>query len=141
MTITSWGKEGVHIRKKTRIACSTLMIGVLWAVVPASAQSLALTYDLDVRRDTVERVALASYQCSGSDWLNSIAACARDGEAAPLSSPKENAEGPALGIRRVTVGAAGHVAPAAIPRQTLQAAEDISDSRRRTADVSLRFGS
>jgi hypothetical protein len=131
----------VRIRNKARIACSALIITAGWADVPAGAQSLALSYDLEVRRDTVERVALPAYQCSGSDWLNSIASCASDGEVAAPSSPQETAAASVLRSRRVTVGGARHEAPAAIPHQTFQAGEDVSDSRRRTADVSLRFGS
>jgi hypothetical protein len=131
----------VHIRKKIKTACSALVIGVNWATVPADAQSLALSYDLGVRRDVVERVALPANQCSGSDWLNAIASCARDGEAAALSPPQDSAAASPRGIRRVTVGAIGQATAAAIPHQTLQAGEDALDGRRRTADVSLRFGS
>jgi hypothetical protein len=129
----------VPIKKKSKLACTALMIGVSWAAMPARAQSLALSYDMDVRRETVERVTLPNYQCSGSDWLSLIASCTRDREA--LSSPEESATAQASGIRRVTVGAAGHAAPAAIPHQALQTADDASDLRRRAADVSLRIGS
>jgi hypothetical protein len=131
----------VHIRKKIKNACSALVIGVNWATVPVDAQSLVLSYDLGVRRDVVERVALPADQCSGSDWLNAIASCARDGEAAALSSPEDSAAASTRGIRRVTVGAIGQATAAAIPHQALQAGEDALDGRRRTADVSLRFGS
>jgi hypothetical protein len=124
----------VNITKKIRLACFALVIDFISTAVPAGAQSLALSYDLDVRKDTVERVSLPTYHCTGSDWLNSIASCARDGGAA-----ESGAESP-LRIRRVTVGASGD-ATAAIPHHALQAGEDALNARRRTADVSLRFGS
>ena len=130
----------MHVRKKTRVACSALVIGVSCVTVPAGAQSLALSYDLGVRADLVARVALPADQCSGSDWLNAIALCARDREAAALSSPEDNAAASARGSRRVSVGATGQAPAATIP-QGLQAGEDPLDGRRRTADVSLRLGS
>jgi hypothetical protein len=141
ITIESLGEDrGVPRRKKTRIACSALVIGISWPAIDAGAESLALTYALDVRKDAVEHVALPTRQCSGSDWLNAIAPCARDGAAA-LSSAEKNASVTAISERRVTVGAAGYAAPAAIPHEALQAGDDALDSRRRTSDVSLRLGS
>ena len=136
----------MHVKKKITLACSVLLIGIGGAALPAGAQSLGLSYDLEVRRDSVERVALPSSQCSGLDWLNSFAPCARDGDPVLLSPAEETTAAPAAGMRRVTVGPGGAAVPSAIPHQAF-AGDGSPDSRlrspngTRTPDVSLRFGS
>ena len=138
----------MHLKKKIRIACSAIVIVAGWATVPAGAESLTLSYALEVRRDALERVSLPSDYCNAPDWLNSIPSCRRNGDEVASAAPEESGVGPALGIRRATAtGTTGNAPPAAIPHRALQTGEDSSDSRlrlpnsSRTADVSLRLGS
>ena len=133
----------MHVRKQ---AYSAVLIALAWTAMPGAAQSLSLSYDVDVRRDSVERIALPGTQCTGSDWLNAVVPCASNGDAPTLSS-QETGGPPTAGIRRIIVGTGGNAVPSPIPRQAFQGGDDLPDARlrgqngSRAGDVSLRVGS
>ena len=134
----------MHVRNQMRIACSALLIA-LGSTGVAAAQSLSLSYDVNVRRDGVERVLLPSDPCSGSDWSSSVVACTPADAAS--SSSQEDGTARGAGLRRVVVGAGAHAVPTPVPRQAFQAGDESLDPRlrgassSRAADVSLRLGS
>ena len=135
----------MYVRKQMTIACSALLIAVGFTAVGAAAQSLSLSYEVDVRRASVERISLPGMPCSGTHWSNAVVGCA-NGDAPPQSSQNDGTASGA-GLRRVTVGTGAHAVPTPVPRQTFQGADEASDPRlraangSRAADVSLRLGS
>jgi hypothetical protein len=134
----------VHIRTNTKGAPATLLLLVACQVLPAAAQSLALTYELDVGRDGVERFAPGPYPCAGSRWLTFVEVCETSGESAAFAHASQTAAQP--DSRRASVGGAIMATPTAVPRETFQADAAAPDPRLRpsevgrAADVSLRVG-
>jgi hypothetical protein len=46
--------------------------------MPASAQSLALTYKIDARPSAAEHAPVTMNRCAGFNWMSSIGACGRE---------------------------------------------------------------
>jgi hypothetical protein len=132
----------VHSKTRARAASATLTL-IVGCQLPAAAQSLALTYELDGTKHVAHSTALAPYPCAGADWLIVIR-CGRPGAWSALADAAEN-EIPA-DDRRASAGGAIVSVPTAVPREPFQGESLTTDARLRppvggrAADVSLRAG-
>jgi hypothetical protein len=141
---------GVNL-EKMKSACLTLAgVAMLCANVTASSQSLALTYDLAVRADTVQPVLITGDRCASSDWLQLLDWCGREPRAAGASSwtveLTDSRAGPETPRHSSPAGShsLAAVPPYDVPRGPGNPAADVTartGPATRTPDVSLRFGS
>ncbi len=134
----------MFIRTRVRAAPALLMFVVASQALPASAQSLALTYDLEVAKDSVQPVARPRYTCAAFNWLTSTEGCGAPGDASPFAHSLDDSVRP--DSRRASAGGTVAVTPIAVPREAFGTDPPAPDTRLRAldagraADVSLRVG-
>ena len=127
-------------------ASAVLAAAVAAAVVPASAQSLALTYKLDARPYAGEHAPEAINRCAGFNWMTSIGACGRElfGRVAPQRAAegiytRSNAFDPTDVTAVPDLPSLGANAPD--PRVRPAGGRDALIGSTRSADLLLRLGS
>jgi hypothetical protein len=135
------------VNRNRKIWASAALAAVVAAVsVPASAQSLALTYKLDARSSAAEHAPVAMNQCAGFNWMTSIGVCGREllARVAPVHAAegvytRSNAFDPTEVAAALDLPSLGGYAPE--PRVRSASGRETLIGSTRSADFLLRLGS
>ena len=130
-------------RQKKICASAALFAAATGVAIPAFPQSLALTYKLDPRAETLPQAPSTVNRCAGLNWMTSIGACGRElfARVAPLRS----ADSKAHALEPTEVAAVPDLPSLGVqpaePRVRFVGGREAVIGSSRTADLMLRLGS